>query len=264
MSTPWAEFLYARPDELEAVIREAPVAFVPLGTYEHHGWHLPPCYDGIKAYEICRRGAERTGGVVFPTLYYGIGGGHVGYKWTTIVDEEQVRPLIERTLDDLVKWGFRVVVLYTGHYAGEQVRMVHSLAEQAEARHPLARFYGVTDPEITTPLPGDTRRGDHAAKYETSIALYLNSDWVRLELLTAGRTDAEVALPETPRLEGTPYQPEHRLYGIHGDDPAEHASAKNGEMIVSEILDLLATAVWDRQAELRDQAAGVESTADAT
>ena len=26
------------PDDLEAMLDSAPVAFVPLGTYEHHGW----------------------------------------------------------------------------------------------------------------------------------------------------------------------------------------------------------------------------------
>ena len=178
MGTPCAEFLYARPDHLEAVFREAPVAFGPLGTYEHHGWHLPPCYDGIKAYEICRRGAERTGGVVFPTLYYGIGGGHVGYKWTTIVDEEQVRPLVERTLDDLVKWGFRVVVLYTGHYAGEPVRRVPRLADERVAPHPLARFSVAPTPQhppnpsppSTTPkhAPPTPRPSSHPSRFPTA------------------------------------------------------------------------------------------------
>ena len=31
------------PDELERVLAESPIAFVPLGTYEHHGFHLPVC-----------------------------------------------------------------------------------------------------------------------------------------------------------------------------------------------------------------------------
>ena len=35
------------PRELEEVLAEAPLAFVPLGTYEHHGFHLPVCFDGI-------------------------------------------------------------------------------------------------------------------------------------------------------------------------------------------------------------------------
>ncbi|MHB8970706.1 MAG: creatininase family protein [Pirellulaceae bacterium] len=47
------------PDQLEQVLAEAPVAFVPVGTYEHHGFHLPVCFDGIKAHALCKRVAQR-------------------------------------------------------------------------------------------------------------------------------------------------------------------------------------------------------------
>jgi len=45
------------------LIQEAPVAFWPLGLLEHHGWHLPIGFDGIKAKRICMRVARETGGV---------------------------------------------------------------------------------------------------------------------------------------------------------------------------------------------------------
>src|SRR5262245_58459246 len=144
-------FELSHPDDLEEHLRRAPVAYVPLGTYEHHGWHLPVGFDGIKAHALCLRAAGRTGGVVLPTFYYGIGGGHVGYQWTSVLGEAEVRPLLAATVEHLVRFGFRVVVLYTGHYAGEQVRMVRVLAEEAGGRHPEARFLGVTDPDLTTP-----------------------------------------------------------------------------------------------------------------
>ena len=38
---------FSRPDDLEAALAAAPVAYVPLGTYEHHGWLLPVGFDGI-------------------------------------------------------------------------------------------------------------------------------------------------------------------------------------------------------------------------
>src|SRR5207244_1788356 len=47
------------PDDLEAILAEAPVAYVPLGTSEHHGWHLPVGFDGLKAYALCQRVAEQ-------------------------------------------------------------------------------------------------------------------------------------------------------------------------------------------------------------
>ncbi len=168
------------PDQLEQVLAEAPIAFVPLGTYEHHGFHLPVCFDGIKAHALCERVAQRTGGTVLPTFFYGTGGGHVGYKWTLMLPEPQIVPLIEATLDHLARQGFKVVVLLTGHYPQEQVDMVHRLAQDAQRRHPQVKFIGLTEPEVTTPQPGDAYGGDHAAKYETSIAMALNPDWVHL------------------------------------------------------------------------------------
>jgi creatinine amidohydrolase len=232
------------PDDLEAILTEAPVAFVPLGTSEHHGWHLPVGFDGVKAYALCRRVAERTGGVVLPTFWYGTGGGHIGYKWTVIAEEQHLRPLLAMTLEHLARFGFRVVVMLTGHYAGEQVKLVHALAEEAAGRHPEVTFIGLTEPEISTPAPGDRYPGDHAAKYETSIAMALNPDWVRLQALTPGRDPARVGLPDTPRHgPESQWDPEHRLYAIWGQDPSVHASRELGEKLVAEIVERLAAQV---------------------
>jgi creatinine amidohydrolase len=241
---------YAHPDDLEAALAAAAVAYVPLGTYEHHGWHLPVGFDAIKAQALCVRTAERTGGIVLPPFYYGTGGGHVGYKWTLMAEEAQLRPLLSATLDHLVRWGCRVIVMLTGHYAGEQVRMVHALAEEAAARHPRARFIGLTEPEISTALPGDRYPGDHAAKYETSIALALAPEWVRLDRLTAGRDGAQVTTPETPRLEGRQYEPGDPLYAIWGADPRSEASAEIGRRLVDEITRRLAERVTEALAGL--------------
>jgi creatinine amidohydrolase len=218
---------------------------VPVGTIEHHGWHLPVCFDAIKAHALCERVAERTGGTVLPTFYYGTGGGHVGYKWTLMLPEPHITPLIEATLDHLARQGFKVVVLLTGHYPKEQVDMVHRLAQDAQGRHPRVRFIGLTEPEITTPQAGDRYGGDHAAKYETSIAMALSPAWVHLDQLTAGREPGRVTLPETPRSEASTHDPTHPLYAIHGQDPRTTASGEFGEKLVSEIVSRLAAQVED-------------------
>jgi creatinine amidohydrolase len=240
---PWGRMEEMHPDDLEEVLAAAPVAFVPLGTFEHHGWHLPVCFDGIKAHALCERVARRTGGAVLPTFFYGTGGGHVGYKWTLILPEEQITPLINAMLDHLAAQGFKVVVVLTGHYAREQVAMVHRLAGEAEARHPGVRFIGLTEPEVTTPEPGDRYGGDHAAKYETSIAMALDPKWARPELLTPGRDPAATTLPETPRTEGPAFDPADPLYAIYGQDPREKASKELGEKLVAEIVARLAALV---------------------
>ncbi len=241
------------PDELEAVLLAAPVAFVPIGTFEHHGWHLPICFDGIKAHALCERVAQRTGGAVLPTFFYGTGGGHIGYKWTLILPEQQIAPLLEATLNHLACQGFKVVVLLTGHYPSEQVAMVHRLAQEAQGRHPHTRFIGLTEPEITTPEPGDAYGGDHAAKYETSIALALKPAWVHLERLRPGRAPAQVALPATPRDTSSMRDPAHPLYAIYGQDPRTAASKALGEKIVGEIVSRLARQVEEELDRARSQ-----------
>lgn len=239
------------PDALEAVLVEAPIAFVPLGTFEHHGWHLPVCFDGVKAHAICERTAQRTGGIVLPTFFYGTGGGHVDYKWTMILTESQIAPLIEATLDHLARQGFAVVVLLTGHYPREQVDMVHRLAQAAQSRHPRVRFIGLTEPEVTTPQPGDGYGGDHAAKYETSLALALAPEWVRLDRLTTGRDPGRVTLPDTPRGDVPTHDPKHPLYAIYGQDPRTSASKELGEQLLEEIVSRLGLQIRAALEEVR-------------
>ena len=151
------EFLH--PDEMENILQASLVVYLPLETFEHHGWHLPVCFDGIKAHAICRRAAEQTGGVVIPTYFYGTGGGHYYYKWTMILPENLIRPILGAILDQLARFGFKVVVLVNGLYPQEQVNMVHKLAAEANQRFPGVRFIGLTEPEITTPLPGVRVKG---------------------------------------------------------------------------------------------------------
>lgn len=43
------------PEEFDAARRRLPVAFVPLGTLEFHGYHLPAGFDAIKAWTLCIR-----------------------------------------------------------------------------------------------------------------------------------------------------------------------------------------------------------------
>jgi len=60
-----------KPSQLDQIVRETPIAYLPLGSLEWHGDHLPIGNDAIKAYEICLRAARVTGGVVLPPLWYG-------------------------------------------------------------------------------------------------------------------------------------------------------------------------------------------------
>jgi creatinine amidohydrolase len=208
------------PDELRQAIAAAPVAYVPLGSLEWHGYHLPIGNDAIKVHEICLRAAEVTGGAVLPPLFAGVGGGHLDYFTSIMVEEPWIEPLLTRQFDCLARHGFRVIVAVTGHYPGEQVQMVRRAAEAHMAQPGSAKVIALPEYEA---FPSDPRRGDHAAQWETSILWHLRPELVEMVRLTDGREDP--------------------LYGIFGKDPREHASAELGRETVEGIIEGLAAMV---------------------
>ncbi|MCC7354038.1 MAG: creatininase family protein [Anaerolineae bacterium] len=206
----WAEML---PYELAAAIATAPVCYLPLGTLEFHGWHLPLGFDALKAQAICRRCAQITGGVVMPPNFWGIGGGHKGYAGSAIADDDLLPSILRNALREVRRNGFKVAVVLTGHYPGEQVIAVK--AASAEAGAPDFSVIALPEHEA---FPTETR-GDHAAKWETSLGLALFPEQVEMDRLTG----------------------DNPLYGIYGQDPRMEARAELGletvEVIVNTIAD---------------------------
>jgi creatinine amidohydrolase len=210
----WAAML---PHELAAAIRQAPVCYLPLGTLEFHGWHLPIGFDALKAQALCRRCAQVTGGVVMPPNFWGIGGGHKEYAGSTIVEDDVLPAILRNALREIRRNGFKVAVLITGHYPGEQVQAVKATAAAMSGPD----FAVIALPEHEA-YPGETR-ADHAAKWETSLGLALLPELVDMS-----------------RLSG-----DDPLYGIYGQDPRTEASRELGQETVDGIVQGVAGQVRD-------------------
>lgn len=207
-----------RPWELRRALEESPVAYIPLGALEFHGWHLPLGYDALKAHEICLRAAAQTGGAVLPPAWHGYAGG-LGDAFGSIpAEEEWVLGCLRRTCERLADTGFRVLVVLTGHYPEEQVAGVKNTAREITSARPGLVVMALSEAEA---YPTEFR-GDHAAKWETSIAMHLFPEMVELK-----------------RME----RHDDPLCGVRGDDPRETASARLGRETVDCILEVLTAQV---------------------
>lgn len=211
------QFERALPGDLAHALAEAPIAYVPMGTLEFHGWHMPFGFDALKAHALCMRACARTGGMVLPPSFFGFAGGHRKYEGSIISEERLVGDNLVITLDRLYDMGFRTAVVLTGHYPLEQVELVHAVAAETNQKHPDMHVVGLAEPETF-----EEWCGDHAAKWETSLGMVL--------------------IPELVHLEAMETQSEP-LYGIYGDDPRAHASADLGQVTVDSIVDWLVTRV---------------------
>lgn len=204
------------PAELDARIAEAPIVYLPLGTLEFHGPHLPIGLDAFTGHAVCVAAARRSGGIVLPAVYQGFGGGHGHYPWTIMMpDGAGIAEHLRATLGRLEDFGVERAVIFSGHFAPEQLDMIDEFAASWNARDD--RRIEVVATAInrcpTSPLPPD-----HAGRFEATMLAGISPELVHLELLPS----RESAPADDPG--GDPYgehrhQRTHPLWGVFGPDP---------------------------------------------
>ncbi len=237
----WRYYHELHPDELASLMAVSPVAYWPLGLIEHHGWHLPIGLDGIKAERLCMRLAARTGGALLPVMWWGGIGGHGEFMWSHYQPPEAAAAIVTNTVEQLITYGFRAIVLLCGHYPWEKI--IEAPLSCVREAHPEVLLLWGTEANIARPaadLPGD-----HAAREETTYGLALLPDLVDMAALRPGR-DAQSAWPHgCPPLEQHPevcYDPTDARFAQMGAD-AREASAAAGEERLARVVEHLVGAI---------------------
>lgn len=207
-----------RPDQLAEQIEAMPVAYIPWGALEWHSFHLPVGLDGVTAEGIAQRVAERTGGLVLPTLYLPIT--TLPHRFSISFRTVTVRAVLDDLLAEVARVGFRVVVILSGHYAQGHELVLMDAAEAAMQQHDIQVL---ALPPLA--LLGESYL-DHAGHWETSQLLALRPDLVDLERLRQVLTE-------------DPTAPVSR-FGILGELPTD-ATAEDGESAIDKVLAALET-----------------------
>lgn len=156
------------------------VAFLPIGSTEAHGPHLPLATDVVIAHELALRAAHRTGegrarSLLLPALPYAPAEYARPYAGTLSISRETIRALLVDLARSVEGLGCRGLVLVNGHLEPDHVRNLRKAAEEARAAAPGLRF--VLAPEWTSDryrphLPAEFFEGGaHAGGYETSLVL---------------------------------------------------------------------------------------------
>ena len=103
------------------VREEQPVVFLPVGSLEQHGPHLPMNCDAVIPTALAERVAARTGDLVAPTVCYGYksqpksgGGNH--FPGTTSLDGETLIRTVRDIISEFARHGVRRMALIDGHY----------------------------------------------------------------------------------------------------------------------------------------------------
>ena len=221
-----AHVLYAEltPQAFRDRIAAAPIAYLPLGTLEWHGEHLPLGSDGLQSQGFFERLAREVGGIVLPMLFLGpdrvreheggelygmdLGEGRPegkGYPTQQLagsaywVPEETFEILLRAVLKQLRRAGFRIVV---GHGHGPSTGFFRDHAEEWREEFGLECLvcWGSDyDKE------GLGIQVDHAAMNETSLVMALRPDLVEMHRLPQDLAQWPVAVGgKDPRVYASP------------------------------------------------------------
>ena len=199
-----------KPHELEAIINQSGLVYLPLGTLEWHEKHMPFGVDSFISYKLCIAACERTGGCVIPPLYFGTDREHdidgtIFHGMDSVakrilpgniyfLKSDLFYQLLQQIALNVAQQGFKRLVIVSAHSGTAQQQVLEKI-EQEE----------LEDLEIIT-LPGKEFDGgiDHAGNIETSLMMSLYESLVDKSKLKK------------------PYE------ALRGDDPAQ-ASKEEGD-----------------------------------
>jgi len=219
------------PAEFRHRIAAAPIAYLPLGTIEWHGEHLPLGSDGLQSRGFFVELAQEVGGVVCPMLflgpdreavidgkeYYGMdiaGDTRPDRNYPTQqlagsayrVSDETFYLMLDATMKQLSRAGFKIVVAH-GH--GPSTIVFRDHHDEWKNKYGLETFNCWGSPYDAQGLGIQV---DHAAMNETSLVMALRPDLVQMERL--------------------PKDPNQLLLGVGGKDPRKFASAELGRKTI--------------------------------
>lgn len=177
------EAKYLSRDAFAERIKKFPVAILPLGATEQHGYHMPLGVDIILAEAFAKRVAEQTGATVLPAMPF-------GYSWvwrdapgTVTLDQQNTEAVIRDVAESLARCGVKHLVLINGHEANSATMKYAARALWDNPDINVWRlFYPKLSEEMARHCESPTWHGIvHACEFETSLMLAVAPDLVDMD-----------------------------------------------------------------------------------
>ena len=189
------------PQQFRVRLADCPVAYLPLGTLEWHGEHLPLGSDAIISHGLMIEAAHRLGGIVMPPIHLGPdrstlqgdGSQLQGMDTADVttphrqldgscywISEGLFMALVDAILAQIKRAGFAAV--FADGHGPSRGSWIRHLSER-ETRFGL-KLLGVTEDFRQT----WQSQMDHAAQNETSLVMAMRLDLVDLSQLSDDRS----------------------------------------------------------------------------
>ena len=223
-------------EEFEEGLKLTRTVYIPFGSVEEHGKHLPLSTDTIQAYEVGKKAALKTPLFVAPPIHYGYCRSTSCHPGTISISTTTLKALLKDIVRSFRIQGMKNIIVVTGHAGGSHQIALQDAGEELIAEFSDINIAIVTEYELARKEGKsiiETEGDAHAGEIETSRILHSHP------FLVKGKGERE--FPDFPIgilvREKRKYWPN----GVWGD-PSK-ASAEKGrlleEMVVKRIIEIV-------------------------
>ncbi len=223
-------------EEIREKVNESSIAILPLGAIEEHGPHLPLSTDCLQPQYVAEVVSERLGAYLLPILKYGQCSSTKNFPGTITLRFETLRMMMEDILSELIRMGFRNIVVLSGHagrthmtalkLAGETVLEAHDEDINLMVLSDYDIAYTMNEIEIPV-------NDGHAGMIETSRVMAIRPDLVK--------GTAESNHPNFPPFMILKHPEKYFPTGVMGDPQlaSKEFGEKANEVIIDRLVEMI-------------------------
>ncbi|QXE91988.1 creatininase family protein [Geomonas subterranea] len=169
-------------DEFAQGLEICKTVYIPFGSVEEHGSHLPLSTDTIEAYEVGKRAAERIPLFVAPPVHYGCCRSTSRHPGTVSISTATLKALLKDIVRSLHAHGLVNFIALTGHAGGSHRMALQDAGEELIQELPEINMAVVTEYELAKESGAhliETRGDAHAGEIETSRIMHSHPHLVK-------------------------------------------------------------------------------------
>ena len=165
--------------QVEALLqREAPL-FIPMGTLEPHGRHLPVGTDTLCAEKVAEHLSIAFDGVVAPSFEYGLTNVFLQTSPSSFFPVDLYRTFVEHIVNNFYKQGFKTIIIINGHGGNQEALkyILRNITREAPMALTIINWWIYASKFVEEVY--NTKPGGHAAVEETAAILYSHPELVK-------------------------------------------------------------------------------------
>jgi len=231
--------------EIQELMKDRPVAIVPVGAIEAHGPHLPISTDTVIATEMARRGAAKLAehgvpALILPPINFTVSDFGADFAGTLSVPAETAVALM-RDVALAASRKYRCVAFANIHLEPRHLETLKRAVEEARKAGGNVCYADITKKRWAELLGDAYQLGDHAGAFETSLMMAAAPEMVReRERISLAPTDGLVAAIKKGAKTFAEAGGEDAYFG----DPTA-ASADEGENLYAALAEALAVSILE-------------------